>query len=115
MDAQIFEDVRRGQLDIVASQARMEGQVEGIKLAVEAINATLSGVADVRADIATLKERDRHSDPLLALLNGEMVALKKEIDLMHRTATQKWIEGLVRNAVVGLTSGGLVALAQHLL
>lgn len=109
MDSQtLLEDILRGQMNVVASQARTEGTVEGIKLAIDGINSILAGVADVRADIAVLKERDRHPDPLISIMQGQ---LNKLIESDQR----RWVEGLIRLGLAGVGGGSVVAALQHFL
>lgn len=116
MDSQAIEDIRRGQLNIVASQARSEGTMEGMKLAIEAITATLASVADVHSKIAAIEERDRHADPQIAIVRAALENCMRRLDDQERTQTRQWIEGLIRVSIAALVGSGgtmLVNLLRH--
>lgn len=108
MDSAALEEIRRSQITVAQSQARTEGQVEGIKLAIESINSTLAGVADVRETIAKLEERDRHSDPLIGVMQGQVAAMEVRMRMMEKTESRQWIEGTIRMGIASLGGAGIM-------
>ena len=113
MDVELHEtlkDLRQGQLNTVASQARTEGWIEGANKALDSINAVLSSVGEMRTDLATLKERMQHTDPDVVLLTARLVKLEEWRAGADKSELRQWVEGLVKLVIAAIGGGGVVKL-----
>lgn len=109
MDIELHEtlkDLRQGQLNTVASQARTEGWIEGVNKALDSINAVLSSVGEMRTDLATLKEQMRHADPEVTAIAQRLGKIEEWRQSMEKTEMRQWVEKII----AGIGGGGLVAL-----
>lgn len=111
----IVKELREDLIDLLKSSARTEGWMEATRTTLESINSTLADVSSVRQDLATLKERDKHPDPLVLLVDKKVDVLTTRFEGWEKSETRKWIEGLVKVVAAGGVGGALSLWGNHII